>query len=135
MQKPQPSQSRVSRRDIAEIAIGACVMAFPIAVTEEVWDLGEELSLLRAGLIAVASILFLGLMIHLLYPAASATTNRKVYLHRLMATYGFTFLIAALLLLGIDRFDLFGAPLVSIKRAILVAFPASFAATVVDSFQ
>jgi len=45
-----------------------------------------------------------------------------------------TFLICALLLFGIDRVDVLGEPLVALKRTILVAFPASFAATVVDNF-
>jgi len=39
------------------------------------------------------------------------------------------------LLFGVDRFNLLGEPIVSTKRTILVAFPASFAATVVDSMR
>jgi hypothetical protein len=50
-------------------------------------------------------------------------------------TYSVTLLIGALLLMGIDRIGLLQALLVAIKRAIIVAFPASFAATAVDSFM
>jgi hypothetical protein len=39
------------------------------------------------------------------------------------------------LLFGVNRFDLLGEPIVSLKRTILVAFPASFAATVVYSMR
>ncbi len=118
-------------RDVAEIAVGACVMAFPVAVTEEVWDLGEELSLLRAGLIALASVFFLALLILGLHHG-SQPTDRKVFLQRVLSTYGLTLVIAALLLFGVDRIDL-AHPLVGLKRIVLVAFPASFAATVVDN--
>jgi len=37
------------------------------------------------------------------------------------------------LLFGADRLNLLGEPIVSLKRTILVTFPAGFAATVVDS--
>ena len=42
-------------------------------------------------------------------------------------------LVSALLLLGIDRFELFTDPVLGLKRAVLVAFPASFAATTLDN--
>lgn len=118
-------------KDVAEIAVGACVMAFPVAVTEEVWNLGEELSLLRVGLFAVASILFLGLLILGLHQGPQPT-SRAVFLQRVLSTYGLTLVISALLLVGVDQLD-FEYPLVGLKRTVLVAFPASFAATVVDS--
>lgn len=119
-------------RDLAEIAVGGCVMAFPIAVTEEVWNLGEELSLLRVLMIALASLFFLGLLIYVLHRSEVGGSG-KVFLQRVLSTYFVTLMIAALLLVGIDRFDLVGEFWVSVKRAVLVAFPASFAATAVDS--
>ena len=118
-------------KDVAEIAVGACVMAFPVSVTEEVWNLGEELSLLRVGLFAVASILFLGLLILGLHHGP-LPASRAVFLQRVLSTYGLTLLISAGLLVGVDQLD-FEYPLVGLKRTVLVAFPASFAATVVDS--
>ena len=50
-----------------------------------------------------------------------------------MAAHGLALLVAALLLAGIDRLPLLGDPVLALKRTILVAFPASFAATAVDS--
>jgi uncharacterized membrane protein len=131
MNEANQTRPRFTFKDVAEIAIGACVMAFPVAVTEEVWNLGEELSLLRAGLFALASVLFLALLIFGLHHVPP-TRDPKVFLQRILSTYGLTLVIAALLLIGVDRLDL-AHPLVGLKRAILVAFPASFAATVVDS--
>ena len=60
-------------------------------------------------------------------------SDRGVFLQRVLSTYGLTLVIAALLLFGIDRLDLYGHPLVAIKRTVLVACPACFAATVVDN--
>jgi len=121
---------RFARQDVAEIAMGACVMAFPVAVTQEVWDLGQELSLMRVELFAVASVFFLALLIYLLQHRR-VPVDPKVFLQRVLSTYGLTLVISALLLIGVDRLELMH-PLVGLKRTILVAFPASFAATVVD---
>jgi len=109
-------------------------MAFPVAATEEVWTLSEELALLRVLLFALASIVFLALLIAALHHREGLLADRKVFLHRVLSTYLVTLLIAALLLIGLDRFDLL-EPWVSLKRTILVAFPASFAATVVDGLK
>lgn len=59
---------------------------------------------------------------------------RKVFLRRVLSTYFMTLFIAALLLIGVDHLELFTEPAVGLKRAILVAFPASFAAPMVDNF-
>jgi len=125
--------AKFARRDVAQIVVGACVMAFPVATTGEVWDLGEQLSILRVLLFAVASMFFLGVMVFLLHHHKGAPSDRRTFLLRVLSTYVLTLVIAAALLFGVDKLELLTAPLVSLKRVILVAFPASFAATVVDS--
>jgi len=120
-------------RDVAEIALGTCAIAFPLAVTQEVWDLGAEISLVRAAALATASVVGLALVVGALHHGSLRRLGRKIYLQRLVGTYGIALLISALLLLAIGRFDLLGAPLTGVKRAILVTLPACFAATGVDS--
>ena len=39
MTKTTGARVEFVRRDVAEIAIGACVMAFPVTVAQEIWDL------------------------------------------------------------------------------------------------
>ncbi len=134
MQKKGVTEPRFHLRDVVEIAVGACVMAFPVAVTEEVWNLGEELALGRVLLFALASLFFLAVFIYVLHDHVGFPPTRKAFLLRVASTYGVTLLISALLLLGVDRIDLLQDPLIALKRTILVAFPASFAATAVDSF-
>jgi len=110
-------------------------MAFPVAVTEEVWNLGAELSTTRALLFALASIFFLAILILLLHHQELEGTSLSDFFKRTISTYIVTLLISAALLYGVDRFDLLGDPMVALKRTILVAFPASFAATVVDGLR
>ncbi len=120
-------------RDIAELAIGACIMAFPLAVTEEVWNLSAELSLGRSLLIAFGTLLVVAVLVWMLFYHGQAPEDRRHFFWRVLAAYGLALLIAALLLAGIDRLTLLSDPVLALKRTILVAFPASFAATAVDS--
>lgn len=52
--KPEPTHP-FSRKDLAEILVAACALALPLAVTEEVWDLGRDLRLLSVLLIVAVS--------------------------------------------------------------------------------
>ena len=128
-----PTEPRFQWRDVAEIAVGAFIMAFPVAATEEIWNLGAELSLGRVLIFAVTSVLILALLINRIYGHNRFPLTHKTFVLRVVSTYGVTLLISALLLLGLDRLELFQDPLIALKRTILVALPASFAATAVDS--
>jgi uncharacterized membrane protein len=130
-----PQKPRFSRRDAAEIALGAAAMAFPVATAEEIWNLGMSLSSPRVLLLALASNLVLALLIYSLHEARHSPERGLPLLYRVLATYGLTLLISALILASIDKLELFASPWVALKRTILVAFPASFAATVVDGFS
>ncbi len=130
----EPAEPRFHWRDLAEVGAGACILAFPVAATEEVWSLGAELSLGRVLMFAVVSFLSLATVIYVIHRHEGHPLSHKTFILRVVGTYAATFAISALLLLGLDRLDLFQEPLVALKRTILIAFPASFAATFVDSF-
>jgi hypothetical protein len=46
-------------RDIVQLIVGACVLAIPVAYTEEVWVLGEQLPIVNVVGIAAASLIFM----------------------------------------------------------------------------
>jgi uncharacterized membrane protein len=110
-------------------------MAFPVATAEEIWMLGEQLPLPRVLFFGVASISVLALIIYQVYHAAEIQFAPRQFLLRVLSTYGLTLVISALILFGVDHLELLTDPWVGVKRTILVAFPASFAATVVDSLR
>jgi len=126
-------RQKLDRRDVTEIVIGALVLAFPVAVTEEVWNLSTELSLARAIIISVTSLVFISVFVQTTYRHSLSISSQRQLLARVLSVYGLTLLVAAAVLLAIDRLPLCSQTLVAIKRTIIVAFPASFAATVVDS--
>jgi len=117
--------------DLGQLAAGACIMALPVVLTEEVWDLGGELSLLRTFMILAFSLFILSGFIWSLFYGRHISEYRAHFFRRVVSAYTITFCIALFLLF------LFGkAPLddlqLTFTRTIIVAFPASFAATAVD---
>ena len=122
-------------QDVAEIIVGGVILGFPIAITEDVWTLSRELPLGRILWISLSSIAFISLFGYYLYYRSSFRENWRDFLKRISAIYFLTLLISALILASIDKLHLFTEPVVAIKRTIIVAFAASFAATVVDSLR
>jgi uncharacterized membrane protein len=93
--------------------------------------LGETLSIARALLILGFSILTLAGFIWGLFYGSRIIEFRGHFLKRAVSAYVVTFLVALLLLFLFDKAPLHDLK-VTITRTILVAFPASFAATAVD---
>jgi uncharacterized membrane protein len=123
------------RKDVAEIAIGACVLALPLAVTEEVWDLGRELPLLNIALIVMVSYVLIAVFVYYRFYNGSLAEDAGQFGRRVVSVYAITLLVAAACLLAIGKLPLLGEPVVAIKRTILVALTGSFLATVADSMN
>jgi len=127
--------TRIGRSDIAELIIGASVLAFPVAVTEEVWNLSEQIGLLNIIMIALVSCIFLSIFIHYVHEQKGDDLTRSIGIKRVVVTYGITLLVCATILMLLGKFPLLSDPAIALKRVVLVAFPASFSATVVDSLR
>ena len=125
----------MNRSDVAELVIGASVLAFPVAVTEEVWNLSEQIGLLNVMMIAISSCLFLSVFIFYIHGEKNDDSTRRLEIKRVVATYGVTLLVCAAILIMVGKFPLLTDTAVALKRVVLVAFPASFSATVVDSLR
>jgi len=117
--------------DFCQLVAGACVMALPVALTEEVWNLGASLSTGRTLLILAVSIFTLAGFIWGLFYGKRIGEYKGHFFKRVLSAYVVTFMVALLLLFLFDK-----APLddlrVALTRTVLVAFPASFAASAMD---
>ena len=131
----EPARPRIRWNDLAEVALGACIIGFPVAASEAVWSLSLELSIGRVLTWAVVTVLILSAVVYSIHRDDRSTLSHTFYLSRVAMTYSLTMLISAMLLLGVDRLDLFHDPIIALKRTIIVAFPASLAATLVDGFS
>ena len=122
-------------RDIVQLTVGACVLAIPVAYTEEVWVLGEQLPIVNVVGIAAASFIFMSLFTYFLFYQGHFKGYEFEYAKRIVVGYGVTFSIAATLLTLFGKCPWTIEPLIALKRSVLVTFPACFSATVVDSLK
>lgn len=126
----------LNKLDLAEIAVGAGVLAMPLALTEEVWDLATELPTVNAVIIVIASCVILDAFIYLVQGGAERFGGtHAAHLKRVAVTYGITLLVCAGLLALVTKLPLLTDPAVAMKRMVLVALPACFSATVVDHLR
>jgi len=123
----------IDSRDLSEIVVGSVVLAFPVAVTEEIWNLSGELSLLRTVLLLLASLVFIAFFVKTSYHHDFSFSSQKQVLARVFTVYGVTLIVVSAVLFLIGKLPLLADPLVAFKRVVIVSFAASFAATVVDS--
>ena len=126
-------RSPLRSMDVAEIVLGSLMLASPMAVAEEVWYLSEELGLGRIALIGLVSFLVIGAFVYTSFRHKGVVPNGRDFYIRVNTIYFVTLLTCAVMLAGIDRLGLWVDPALAIKRTVIIAFPASFAATVVDS--
>ena len=128
-------QRRFRINDLSEIIVGSVVLAFPVAITEEVWNLGAALPLASSVIIVFSSMIFIAWFVYHAYYQSVMETHWKDLLARTLTTYAITLLISALILTVLNQFPLMTDSAAAINRMILVALPASFCATVVDSLR
>ena len=121
--------------DLSEIIVGSVLLAFPVAITEEVWNLGKELSGWSAIAIVIASMVFIAWFCYHAYYQSILETHWQEFLLRTTTVYTVTLVVAAVILALFSQFPLITESAVAIKRMIIVALPASFCATVVDSIN
>ena len=117
--------------DLGQLFVGAFVMALPLAFTEEVWNLGETLSGGRVFAILIASLITLALFIWALFYQGEEGNHTGNFLKRLVSAYAATFCVALFLMILVDKAPLDDLQL-ALSRSVIVAFPASFSATVID---
>jgi uncharacterized membrane protein len=126
---------RLTLRDLAEIIVGGCVLAFPVAVTEEVWTISESLPLGRVLYLSSSSLLFIGLFSYHRYFSGQLRGNVGRLVIRVLAIYFVTLASSATILLALNHLTTVETVSIAIKRVVIVSFPASFAATVVDGMS
>ncbi len=126
---------RLRLRDLAEIIVGGCVLAFPVAVTEEVWTISESLPLGRVLYLSSASLLFIGLFSYHRYFSDRIRGNVSRFLIRVFAIYFVTLASSATILFALNHLTTVETVSIAIKRVVIVSFPASFAAPVVDGMS
>jgi len=121
--------------DASQIFVGAFALAVPISFSEEAWRLGETLPVANLFMLLSLSIIFLGVFTYQSVFQKDIQSRQLVFISRIVIAYFMTALVVALVLFCLNKLPLFGNPIVSLKRIIIITMPASMGAIVVDSFD
>lgn len=130
-----PLKVELKIRDILEVIVGASILAIPVAFTEEVWNMGDDLHWLNIIALSAVSLLFLGSFIYYTSYRKRLELFRKEYYKRIFFTYFLSILVVGLLLFIVDKAPWFTDFDIALKRTIIGAFPASMSATVTDNIS
>lgn len=125
---------KVNLEDISQIVIGAAVMAVPIAFSEELWKFGETLPTLN-----ISVLFFLSVFIQTFYTYFSifqgTETRKRVITLRISLNYFLTFITVAVILFALNRLEVTTNFQIGFYRIIILTFPASLGAVIVDGFD
>lgn len=130
-----PFQVEIKPRDIIQIIVGAYLLCVPVAFTEEVWVLSQELPMKNIYYVAAMSAFFVASFIYFNFYRYNLKKHIFDFIKRVVATYGLSLLAVALFLWVINKCPWQTDPILAIKRIILVAFPSSMAATLSDTIK
>jgi len=121
--------------DAVQMIVGAAILAIPVALTEETWKFGETLPPANIAGFSALSILFIAAFLYYNNYRGCEREFRREFWKRLFATYAFSLLVSALLLTLFERAPWATDFLLAIKRAVIVAFPASMSAAAADMIK
>lgn len=121
--------------DVIQVIVGASALSVPVAFSEEAWDLGRSLPIANIFLLVALSLLFINLYsIHNIFQG-NIRHRLLTYLSRTAIDYVITIFVVCVVLLALNHLPMLTEPMVALKRIVILAFPASMGAVVVDSFD
>jgi uncharacterized membrane protein len=122
-------------RDLLQVIVGATILSIPLAFTEETWRLGEALPMPNIVALGVISFVFMSTFIYYNSYKDQMSDHWFNFFKRVLATYVIALLVVALILTVIEKADWTNEFLLSLKRVIIVALPASLSGAVADGLK
>lgn len=127
-----PLMVEFHQRDVLQVIVGATLLAVPMAFTEEAWGLGLSLPGINVIGIMILSIIFISSFVYYNYYRGDLRHHWSHFLKRVLLTYVISFLVVAVVLTLINLAPWYSDIVLTAKRIIIIAFPASMSAAVAD---
>jgi uncharacterized membrane protein len=122
-------------KDMLQVIVGAAILAIPVGLTQETWELGQELPFANVLGFLVLSFLFISAFTYYMYHSEKIEFHWDIFFTRVAATYLFSFIVVALLLALIQKTPWATDWILALKRVIIVTFPSSMSAAVADTIR
>ena len=131
----KPLMLEFKPRDIMQVAVGAAIIAIPVSLTEEAWNLGDQLPSLNIALIALLSMLLISVFVYFNFYKTALKGFVLQYVKRVIGTYLISLIVVALILTLIQKCPWGSDNITALHRIIIVAFPAAMSGTLSDTIK
>ncbi len=131
----KPLMLEFKPRDIMQVVVGAALLAIPVSLTEEAWNLGELLPITNIVLISVLSLLMISIFVFYNFYKVTFKGYVTEFVKRVIGTYLISLIVVALILTLIQKCPWGIDNILAIKRIIIVAFPAAMSGTLSDTIK
>jgi len=131
----KPLMVEFKPRDLIQVAVGSAILAVPMALTEEGWNLGRDLSLNRILVLSFLSVLFISVFVFYNFYRHNFKGHVLSFFKRVIGTYLISLAVSGIILTIIDKCPWGIDNILAIKRIILVTFPATLGGTLSDTIK
>lgn len=131
----KPLMLEFNPRDIMQVIIGSALLAIPVSLTEEAWNLGESLPNLNISILSIVSLLLVSIFVYFNFYKVTLKGYVIEFIKRVLGTYLISLLVVALILTVIQKCPWGIDNALAIKRIIIVAFPAAMSGTLSDTIK
>lgn len=131
----KPLMLEFKPRDIMQVLVGSALLAIPVSLTEEAWNLGQVLPNTNVALIAILSLLFISVFVYFNFYKITLRGYVFEFVKRVLGTYLLSFLVVAVILTLLQKCPWGIDNLLAIKRIVIVAFPAAMSGTLSDTLK
>jgi uncharacterized membrane protein len=130
-----PFMVELRPRDLMQIIVGASLLAIPVGFTEETWVLGESLPLSNVLALGMISLLFVAAFVYFNFYRFHLREHLGEYVKRVIANYVLSLAVVGVLLTIIGKCPWGMDNTLSLKRIMIVTFPASMSAALSDALK
>ncbi len=131
----KPLMLEFKPRDIMQVLVGSALLAIPVSLTEEAWNLGQVLPNTNVALIAFLSLLFISVFVYFNFYKITLRGYVFEFVKRVLGTYLLSFLVVAVILTLLQKCPWGIDNLLAVKRIVIVAFPAAMSGTLSDTLK
>ena len=131
----KPIMLEFKPRDIMQVVIGAALLAIPVSLTEEAWDLGKSLPLTNVLIISMLSLSMISVFVYFNFYKVTLKGYVLEFVKRVLGTYLISLIVVGLILTIIQKCPWGVDNIVALKRIIIVAFPAAMSGTLSDTIK
>lgn len=122
-------------RDIAQIIVGASLLALPLCFTEEAWNLGRDLPMGNVLALGGLSIAFITMFVFFNFYRGHFRGHVLSFVSRVVVTYAVSLAVVSVVLALLNKTPWQTDAALAFKRVIIITFPASMAGSVTDALK